>query len=64
VRHDVIHMHERGQLVLKYAIGKVPRRQMRLFHAVYVNGKISAVAECKIPDLIAGFIYYVYIFST
>jgi hypothetical protein len=36
---------------------------MRLFHAVYVNGKISAVAGYHISDLIAGFIYYVYIFS-
>ena len=36
---------------------------MPLFHAVYVNGKISAVAGYQIPDLIAGFIYYVYIFS-
>jgi H+/Cl- antiporter ClcA len=37
---------------------------MRLFHTVYVNGKISAVAGCHIFDPIAGFIYYIYIFST
>jgi hypothetical protein len=51
-------------LVLRHAIDKVSKRQMHLFHAVYVNGKIPVVAECQIPDPITGFIYYVYIFST
>ena len=61
MRHNI---HTRRGLVLKHAVDKVSNRQMHLFHAVYVNGKISAVAGCQIPDPITGVLYYAYIFST
>ena len=66
MRRDIVlsyHIHGHG-LVLRHAIDKVSRRQMPLFHAVYVNGKIPAISGCQISDLITGFIYYVCIFST
>ena len=61
MRHNI---HTRRGLVLKHAVDKVSNRQMHLFHAVYVNGKIPAVAGCQISDPITGVLYYAYIFST